>query len=37
MSICAGLSLASAAVAWLMIPPQHDRPRLPATAAEPAQ
>jgi hypothetical protein len=30
LSICAGLSLASAAVAWLMIPPEHDRPRLPA-------
>ncbi len=26
--ICAGLSLASAVVAWLMIPPEPDRPRL---------
>jgi len=26
MSICAGLSLASAVVAWRMIPPEHDRP-----------
>jgi predicted MFS family arabinose efflux permease len=33
MSICAGLSLASAAVAWLMIPPEHDRPRLPADSS----
>jgi EmrB/QacA subfamily drug resistance transporter len=33
MSICAGLSLASAAVAWLMIPPAHDRPRLPADSS----
>ncbi len=33
MSICAGLSLASAAVAWLMIPPKHDRPRLPADSS----
>jgi EmrB/QacA subfamily drug resistance transporter len=33
MSICAGLSLGSAAVAWLMIPPEHDRPRLPADSA----
>jgi len=29
MSICAGLSLASAAVAWLMISPENDRPRSP--------
>jgi EmrB/QacA subfamily drug resistance transporter len=33
MSICAGLSLASAAVAWLMIPPEHDRPRLTADSS----
>jgi EmrB/QacA subfamily drug resistance transporter len=33
MSICAGLSLASAAAAWLMIPPEHDRPRLPADSS----
>jgi hypothetical protein len=26
MLICSGLSLASAAVAWLMIPQDHDRP-----------
>ncbi|MGB9197640.1 MAG: hypothetical protein WCB53_12030, partial [Terriglobales bacterium] len=26
LSICAGLSLASAAVAWLMIPPKRDGP-----------
>jgi EmrB/QacA subfamily drug resistance transporter len=31
--ICAGLSLASAAVAWLMISPEHERPGLPAGAA----
>jgi hypothetical protein len=30
--ICAGLSLASAAVAWLMIPPDRERPGL-ATGA----
>jgi len=30
MFLCAGMSLASAAVAWLMIPPEHDRPGLPA-------
>jgi hypothetical protein len=28
--ICAGLSLASAAVAWLMIPQDHDGPTLTA-------
>jgi predicted MFS family arabinose efflux permease len=33
MSICAGLSLASAAVAWLMIPGEHDRPRVPADSS----
>ena len=33
ISICAGLSLASAAVAWLMIPPEHDRPRLPGDSS----
>jgi hypothetical protein len=33
MSICAGMSLASAAVAWLMIPPGQDRPRLPPDCA----
>ena len=33
MSICAGLSLASSAVAWLMIPPEHDRPRLPGDSS----
>ena len=33
MSICTGLSLASAAVAWLMIPQEHDLPRLPADSS----
>lgn len=33
MLICAGLSLASAAVARLMIQPKHDQPRLPADPA----
>jgi len=28
MLICSGLSVSSAAVAWLMIPQEHDRPRL---------
>jgi hypothetical protein len=32
MLICSGLSLASAAVAWLMIPQDHDRPRLAANS-----
>ena len=30
MLICSSLSLASAAVAWVMIPQDHDRPRLSA-------
>jgi EmrB/QacA subfamily drug resistance transporter len=33
MSICAGLSLTSAAVAWLMIPQGHERPGLLADSA----
>ena len=33
MWICAGLSLASASVAWLMIPAEHDRPGLPTNSA----
>lgn len=33
MAICAGLSLASAGVAWLMIPPEHDRHRVPEDPA----
>ncbi len=32
MLICSGLSLGSAAVAWLMIPQDHDRPRMPANS-----
>jgi predicted MFS family arabinose efflux permease len=32
MLICAGLALASAAVAWLMIPKDRDRPGLAASS-----